>query len=279
MKSILLAAMLMVFALSVPAFGAGIADVPWTQGNLNALSAFGKADVARLVNKVTRWAIPVKARDIGEFTWADLRGDGRLELAATIDVNGRKFLDELVIIRRDNSGKATYQVVRGYMITSLGRVIRDLNGDGEDELIIPTVLFQDTITWPVVYRLENGKYVRASRDFPEYYNEQVLPHLDRQIRHIRAEISAGRANQSYLVTPLMVKDKILRMLGQDPTAGLNQAYQWMKTDDPFMLLAATATFGDIPGYGEEAKVARARYDRATCERDPRMVSCRKTKQQ
>ena len=58
-----------------------------------------------------------------------------------------------------------------------------------------------------------------------------------------------------------------------PTAGLQQAYRWMKTDDPHLLLAATATFNDIPGHKEEAMAASAAYDRALCKRHPAMAMC------
>jgi hypothetical protein len=35
--------------------------------------------------------------------------------------------------------------------------------------------------WPEVYHLQNGDYVEASRDFPHFYDEEVLPNLDNQI--------------------------------------------------------------------------------------------------
>ena len=70
------------------------------------------------------------------------------------------------------------------------------------------------------------------------------------------------------------KNKILRMLGWDPAAGIQEAQRWMNTDDPFLLLAATATYNDIPGHDEDAKAARAAYNRAYCERNPGIVMCK-----
>ena len=193
-----------------------------------------------------------------------------------MDVNGRKFFNALEILQHHRSGKFSYQELRGWMIQNLGAVIRDLNGDGQDELIIPTVLIQyttaETFTWPVVYKLKNSGYVRASRDFPRFYEDQILPRLEAQIRDYQAK--PGQGNQDTAAALTLEKDRILRMLGRDPTAGLNHAYRWMNTDDPYLLLAATVTFSDITGHKQEAKAARAGYERALCKRHPAMVMCR-----
>jgi hypothetical protein len=64
------------------------------------------------------------------------------------------------------------------------------------------------------------------------------------------------------------------MLGRNPTAGLQQAYQWMSTDDPYLLLDAAETFKDIGGHQREANAATASYTRARCERDPGLAMCK-----
>jgi hypothetical protein len=53
----------------------------------------------------------------------------------------------------------------------------------------------------------------------------------------------------------MERDKILRVLGRDPAAGLRQAYQWMNSDDPQVLQCAIATFADIGGHERELRAA------------------------
>jgi len=60
----------------------------------------------------------------------------------------------------------------------------------------------------------------------------------------------------------MERDKILRTLGRDPTAGLQQAYQWMNSDDPRLLQAAGATFQDIGGHEQEKHAASEAWMRA-----------------
>ncbi len=283
MKESLLFVLALIFAQPSPARAASIGNTPWEKAHSGALSAFGKADVAQLLTDVTGFALPIKSTDIGEFTWADLQGDGRLELVATMDVNGRAFFNALFVLWREPSGKVTSQELDGWtirdlqkVIRDLQKVIRDLNGGGQDELIIPTVLFQyntaATFTWPVIYRLEKGKYAEASRDFPQFYEDQVLPKLEAQIRAYQSK--RGQGNQDMAAVLIFEKNRILHMLGRNPAAGLQEAQQWINTDDPFLLLAATATFNDIPGHGEEAKAARAGYDRAYCERYPDIVTCK-----
>jgi len=70
------------------------------------------------------------------------------------------------------------------------RTIADLNGDGKKELILYGNLDSDArtrslpapvATWPQVYRLQNGAWVEASRDFPRFYDTQILPQLEKDL--------------------------------------------------------------------------------------------------
>ncbi len=72
----------------------------------------------------------------------------------------------------------------------------------------------------------------------------------------------------------MVRDKILRALGRNPTAGLQQAYEWMHSDDPDLLQDAAVTFKEIGGHDKELSAASASYTRAVCERAPTASMCR-----
>jgi hypothetical protein len=160
----------------------------------------------------------------------------------------------------------------------LKTAIRDLNGDGKDEVILQTLLVEhdcaNQLTWPAVYRLENGKYVEASRDFPAFYDNEVLRKLDGGIR----QAMIGHGNPDNQAGIIMVRDKILRVLGRDPTAGLQQAYQWMNSDDPDLLQDAAVTFEEIGGHEKELRAASASYRRTLCERQPGMAVCGNTAQ-
>jgi hypothetical protein len=113
---------------------------------------------------------------VGAFGWYDLSGDGHYDLVVTEDLSGRAFFDYLAIYGHSNAGGVKLiQWIEGDQIPSdLGKVVRDLNGDGKDEFIIPITLVSyttaSTITWPAVYRLANGKYVEDSSDFADYYD-------------------------------------------------------------------------------------------------------------
>src|SRR5713226_317223 len=138
-------------------------------------------------------------------------------------------------------------------------MVRDLNGNGEDELIITRELglggswspLMGMPAWPAVYRLENGRYVEDSRDFPNYYDTKVLPQLDREIREAEARITEEPFQAETVAVAELTRDKILRVLGRNPVGGLNEAYQWMNSDNPTLMQCAIAAFGDIGGHEKE----------------------------
>lgn len=198
---------------------------------------------------------------VGGFGWYDLAGDHRYKLVATEDLSGRAFFDYLAIYEEDNAGKPVVQQwIEGDRIgTQMSRVVRDLNGDGKLELVIPKVLISystaETFTWPTVYRLEDGKYVEASRDFASFYDKEVLPQIDERISESQTRTAtASQPRDVALLT--MERDKILRVLGRDQRTGLQQAYQWMNSDDPHLLQDAAATFQDIGGHEKELRAVQ-----------------------
>ncbi len=102
------------------------------------------------------------------------------------------------------------------------------------------------------------RYVEASRDFPNYYDTEVLPGLNRTISTLQQKAAEGDVNPGWLAGATAEKDKILRVLGRNPIAGLNQAYKWMNSDNPQVLQCAIATFYDIGGHQKELRTARKR---------------------
>jgi hypothetical protein len=188
-------------------------------------------------------------------------------LVTTLDVNARAYFNAVVIFSRDSSGKVTSAEIRGSEIRDLGRVVRDLNGDGKHELIIPTQLTEyssaETVTWPAVYRLENGKYVEVSRDFPHFYDQDVLPEVKKPISGYQAGAGPPNPARQYALTELIMRrNQILRVLGRDPAAGLQDAREWMKSGDPRFLQAAAATFQSIGGHEDELRAATEAWERA-----------------
>jgi hypothetical protein len=272
---------LLLVLLTVPLVGtpraANISGLAWNQSNIATLRSFSKADLLAFFNEERRKAgivpEPLTAAEIGQFEWADLAGNGQYQLVLTLSEPCAHAVD---IEKRDASGRvATAQIIGG--LANLKTGLRDLNGDGRDELIIARPLVEYSCAavaaWTAVYRLENGKYVEASRDFPQFYDEQVLPRLEERIADDQSK--PGLGYRHLVAAAILERDKILRVLGRNPAAGLNQAYKWMNTDDPYLLLDAKVTLKEIGGHQEEVKAAQLAYTRADCERHPAMVKCRK----
>ncbi len=261
MRKSLISVFAIVIFITTAAFSAELANTQWNQSNIATLRAFDKSSVERFVNDL-RGNDPMHAT-VGAFGWYDLAGDGHYRLLATEDLSGRAYFDYLAIYEQGSSGNAVLQQwIEGYGFgTDLSKVVYDLAGDGKDELIVPMPLAASgsvwlpvgaTPTWPAVYRLENGKYAEASRDFPNFYDKEVLPELDKAIA-----AAQSRGHQDALALDVLEKNKILRVLGRDPAAGLQQAYHWMNSDDPQELQCAIATFADIGGHEDELQTASA----------------------
>ncbi len=269
------AAVTIVLASFRVALAAGIGDVAWNESNLRTLRNSDKSAVARFVNQgQPGWATDIIPAHVGEFGWFDVLGDGNYELVVTLDFSGRDFFNTLVLYWRDSSGRVTSQEIKGWELRDLKKVVRDLNRNGQKELIVPTLLISystaETFTWPAVYRLKKGKYVEASRDFSTYYDDEVLPQIDREISGSSAKTIPGLDEPETQAVATLERDQILRVTGRNPTAGLQQAYQWMNSEDPKLLQDAAATFQSIPGHEHEARsasdAAEAAWKRALASR-------------
>lgn len=201
----------------------------------------------------------MKPGEFDEFKWMDLADDGRLELLV---VSSARCCRVLGIYQRDDSGRITAEGFNG--AGYLDKTVRDLNGDGRYELILYSYLKSDgyhgttvVAMWPQVYRLRNGQYVEASRDFPDFYDKEVLPQLDRQIHKVPP---------AYDVAVLqMERDKILRVFDRDPTAGLQLAREWVTSSDLEMVRRASVVFADM-GLEDERRAAVEAYKRAVARR-------------
>jgi hypothetical protein len=242
-------------------------NLAWNESNIKTLRTLNKADVAALVNELppaNGSVIHPEPADIGEFAWADLEGNGTYQLLVTQDVNGRHFYNSVVIYSRDSSGRLASQEIRGWAIRNLANVIKDINGGGKDELIVPSQLPSDTYRgaagmaiWPAVYREKNGHYLEASGEFPSFYESQVLPELDRKIAEVRQKLDKGLATAHDLAIAIMARDKVLRVIGRDPRAGEREARKWMTSQDPELRSDAAAVLGDMGGHEDDLRALKA----------------------
>jgi hypothetical protein len=246
------------------AFASDIGARAWNRSNISTLRGADKAAVAEFINStLKRGSLKVQPSDVTDFAWGN-GGGGNSNLLTLLDFSGRGVINIVTIYSRGPAGKIKSQEIFGWHLDSLGRRLRDLNGDGKDELIVPTEIAapgtwfpsMDTPTWPAVYELEGGRYVDGSRDFPNFYNTEILPALDKSVARLQHEAGVDSGFGDALAQKILERDKILRVLGRNPTAGLSQAYVWMNSDDPQLLQCAVATFRDIGGHDEEMRAAQ-----------------------
>jgi hypothetical protein len=261
--------------LPAAAFCADIGKIPWTEANVETLRALDKVAIVRFVNALVGddTDIPLyPANTIQEFSWIDLAGNGKYALAL-IELPGTCCSD-LIIYQQDASGHINSQLLEG--AGRLSNTIRDVNGDGKQELILPPPsdpMIESygavrEIVWPRVYRLENGKYVEASSEFASYYDTKVLPPIEHAISWSRWRIAKGpigrKADLRWLrymhhkVAGLtMERDKILRVIARDPEAGFDQACEWMNSPDPVLVQDAVTVLTDIGGHNADLRAAEA----------------------
>ena len=268
MKKKLIMALVLVLGLTSVGFGAEIGDLAWDESNIKTLRAVDKAAVAHFMSRFggsEGTPDAVKPSEILEFEWVDLAGDGRYELVVT-GSSGPNYAG-LGIYWQEGPDKFRSQSLPG--AGKVQKAIRDLDRDGRDEIVLyesldPTGFRGGLATpmWPQVYRLHDGEYVDASSDFPEFYTDEVLPPLEQEIAKARRSLPPGSEGETNAAVLEMQRDKILRVLGRDPTAGLAEARGWARSQDPDMIENARAVFLDIGGHDEEARAAQQAWKQA-----------------
>jgi len=298
------------------ASAADIANIPWDESNIAALRSASMADVAKFVCDVDSQDDPEDTPPgwgdtcgVDQFSWAR-SGNHQYLLVVSILSGGTSSYEWIRIYSRNSTGDISEQDeadgIRGYRIQ-----LEDLDRDGKDELILlegfgegPSHAESPLVDWRKVYRLRNGKYVEASREFGSFYDTQELPKLEESITKLQSKLaleaqaktSAEALLQKYrsplisrtshlseaesaaiidleqLVGFEMERDKILRVLGRDPTAGEKEARQWMTNPDPWIRNASVAVFEDLGGHTSELNAM-------TADKDGKVSSYAKTVQE
>jgi len=270
MRCIITLALTIILGQASPLIAEDLAQIPWNPSNIQTLRSVDKVAVANFVSQIAGTngsSLEVKPRDIGDSSWFDLAGNELYELVLTLDSSGRGYFNVLAVYTQRSPGNVGLQNIEGWGIgADLSKVVKDLNADGKYEFIILTQVAPGTLggwyptsrtpTWPAVYRLKDGKYIEASREFPAFYDTQVLPRLDKEITKASKEAVSAPEIQDSVAELMLEKDKILRVIGRDPTAGLQHAREWTNSEDPQLVQCAIAVFADIGGHEEELHAAK-----------------------
>lgn len=208
-------------------------QIQWTADNASALQRlFNNARVVRtFLNEI---AGEGDARepgmiggDVKEYQFIDLNKDGRLELVALADVSGRGFYNNLEIVysRPDAPppiDPLTFEFrgfvlknIDGFGVDTLASTLKDLDGDGRFEFLVPEPLEQyqgaakPVAVLPEVYRWNGHDYEKASARYPTYYRNVVLPRLERELRELDS-ISDDTLKASDKQERRLKRDKVVK---------------------------------------------------------------------
>jgi hypothetical protein len=101
---------LLVLSVTRAGYATGLADVAWTESNLDVLRTFDKVAIEELANTMRDDGMHAA---VGEFAWIDLAGDKRYALVTRQDLSGRAYFDYLVVYWRTPTGKITRDWIEG----------------------------------------------------------------------------------------------------------------------------------------------------------------------
>ena len=172
-------------------------------------------------------------------------------IVAVVDYSGRLFCNYVVRIS-DADPPLLLQELSGWWVASLdnadGPVVRDVNGDGEADLVVPAAVSdyesdrQCVATVPLVYRCGAERCVDASGAAPAFY-AAFRARLAARVRELEASPDApGQADRPCLA---MAAAKAERLQGANPRAGWTLAAQWMDDADPARRRKAVWILADI----------------------------------
>jgi len=171
--------------------------IEWTAESANKLRAVFH-DAVAVTAFYNQTLAPEDAADsntsaVGEYLIVDLNNDGQLELLCTTDVTGRAFYTELTVFSQQKRKIVRFDVsTHGANFVHLGASLADLNHDGRKEILVPDLLGPyngggPAVILPDIYKLENGKLVKANEKFATYYTTVLLPHLEGKLRNASDE--------------------------------------------------------------------------------------------
>jgi len=152
----------------------------WSVGQAQKLNALPKDAVWRFINNLQP---RTGAGELCDFKFAKLRHSEELSLVVSDDGGGTADCNDVEIYDKTPIG------IKHFDFIDTGATffdnIRDINGDGRQELIVDKVFapggeHQCTATWPVVYASNGTGYGTVSAESKAFYRQR-LADLQRQI--------------------------------------------------------------------------------------------------
>jgi hypothetical protein len=186
--------------------------VNWTSASaLNALFK-DKASVKRFLNEIANGgdtSAPEFIAELYDHRFVDLNGDGWFELVAL--VGGQRLSTALEVVFQTPGGAPpadrlatthdgfVMRELPGFDVGDLNAVLRDLDHDGTYKIVMPQLLggfegaARPQATIPEVFSWNGGDYAKVSARYPEFYRDEVLPRIERQLQMLEALPAAGDA--------------------------------------------------------------------------------------
>jgi hypothetical protein len=174
------------------------------------------------------------------------RDGGPSTIIASLDYSGRSLCGEVVRVSTKNPPVVLQRFVTSG-VAEIASIVRDLDNDGNPEIVIPN-------QWgygrharcepihDVIYQCDARTCSDASARFIAYYSE-ALDRLNIEIDRLLASGSEGEQQLAHC--DAMERDRLLRFLGLDQSAGFAAAEQWMRSTDQDSKLDAVAVFKNI----------------------------------
>ena len=189
----------------------------------------------------------VEDRNVCSSGFFHLAGSDGYSLVASLDVNGRHYCNDIEVIRQSAKG-ITIQGFSAWAVDDVHDIVQDINNDGKKELVI-RVKDSDAISgdscvafWTRVYGLQSGAIVDKSAEFMNLYRER-LDALNREIPRAEEEDRVNSGDSAICLQ--MEAHKIERFLGISPDAGVDQALDWIKSNNPELRLKGADVLADI----------------------------------
>lgn len=281
-KYCLILGVLLLFVSQENATTSKVASSDWS---INAIPSvvdlgFSKEDIAHFINKYRKKELKelfgeeekldeYEGIKVGDFIWEDIDKDGYYELLVTT-ATSRCFFNSLSIYKSISNEKVPYQSIEVWMLDKLDRVLEDLDNDGYQELILPILITEyrgvrPFALWTAIYKWNGEKFQEASEQFNYFYRTVLLPkvehriiELEEEMRKYQSELDSlrdklGQKEINYVIESLeeslsaewIIRDKIYRLLGDEPLAGLERAKQWAKSPNSNLRGNAIVVFEEI----------------------------------
>jgi hypothetical protein len=208
-------------------------SINWSSASALKALFKDKAGVKRFLNEVANEGDPsgpTFVENVYEYRFVDVNADGWLELVAL--VGGGRPSTGLEIVFQTPGGvpltdrlTTTYDgfVMRelvGFDVPDLNAVLRDLDGDGTYEIVMPQSLGGEGASGgprlpaeiPEVFAWKQGDFANVSARYPEFYRNEVLPRLERQLQML--ETLPGAADPSDRADRRADREKVGREIAE-----------------------------------------------------------------